>query len=71
MADISFCKESKPKRDNVAAYILKTECYVLISERCFSVYLALYITFSKMKLFQGVERRAKQSVFHIPFNNIC
>lgn len=71
MADISFCKESKPKRDNVAVCILKTECYVLISEHCFSVYLALYIRFSNMKLFQGVGRRAKQSVFHILFNNIC
>lgn len=71
MADISFCKESKPKRDNVAAYILKTECYVLISQHSFSVYSTLYITFSKVKLFQGVRRRAKQSVFHILFDNIC
>lgn len=71
MADISFCQESKPKRDNVAAYILQTECYVLISEHSFSVYLVLYITFSNTKLFQGVGRRAKQSVFHILFHNIC
>lgn len=71
MADISFCKESKPKEDNVVAYILSTECDVLISEHYFSVYLALYITFSNTELFQGMGRRAKQSVFHILFNNIC